>query len=311
MCRGGEHAVKYRDEPWLDWPNYWATGDASTQTPGVLLSKGHLSPNGRGVDGALLDLEYERIELIKFNLFDNSGTFETYIKGQNGVGGPAVKTWREMRLPASHPDYYAVGGGGEQLCSGRLVRHRTLTGICNDIRNPLMGASGQLFARNVQFDTAFPIMAKNEMLQNRHGDRLGLLKPDPQLISRKLFTRKQSQPDTCNAGQGLPGDAKAANCDYKAAPFFNVLAAFWIQFMTHDWFSHLTEGHNQSAYMKVGCDDPSTGCRPGDRMEKADVAQDSDPRRLSARGQNLCETRSQNLSQQRHGLVGCVANLRL
>ena len=166
MCRGGEHAVQYRDEPWLDWPNYWATGDASTQTPGVLLSKGHLSPNGRGVDGALLDLEYERIELIKFNLFDNSGTFETYIKGQNGIGGPAVKTWREMRLPASHPDYYAVGGGGEQLCSGRLIRHRTLTGICNDIRNPLMGASGQLFARNVQFDTAFPIMAENEMLQN-------------------------------------------------------------------------------------------------------------------------------------------------
>jgi len=97
------------------------------------------------------------------------------------------------------------------------------------------------------------------------------------IISRKLFTRKQSQPDKCNAGQGLPGDAKAAKCDYKAAPFFNVLAAFWIQFMTHDWFSHLTEGHNQSAYMKVGCDDPSTGCRPGDRMEKADVAQDGDP----------------------------------
>ena len=43
---------------------------------------------------------------------------------------------------------------------------------------------------------------------------------------------------------GKPGYAKDANCDYKKAPFFNVLAAFWIQFMTHDWFSHMEEGHN-------------------------------------------------------------------
>ncbi len=278
MCRGGEHAVKYRDVPWLDWSNYWATGDASTQTPGLFLSNGHLSPNGRGIDGALLDLEYERIELIKFNLFDNSDTFETYITGDNGIPGPAVKVWQEMRLPPDHPDYLAVGGGAaEQQCAGELIRYRNVTGVCNDLRNPLMGASGQLFARNVQFDTTFPRLTWNEMLKNRHGDRLGLLKPDPQLISRKLFTRKQTQPDKCNEGQGLSGDAKDAHCDYKAAPFFNVLAAFWIQFMTHDWFSHLVEGHNQSEYMKVGCEDPSTGCRPGDRMEKAYVAQDDPP----------------------------------
>ncbi len=277
LCRGGEHAVNYRGVPWLDWPNYWATGDASTQTPGLVLSEGHLSPNGRGVDGALIDLEYQRIELIKFNLFDNSGTFETYLTGQNGVGGAAVKTWKEMRLPADHPDYVAVGGDGEQLCSGQLIRNRTVSGICNDIRNPLMGSTGQLFARNVEFDTTFPRLGWNEMVKNRHGDRLGLLKPDPQLISRKLFTRKQTQPEKCNEGQGLPGDVVDANCDYKTAPFLNVLAAFWIQFMTHDWFSHLIEGHNQAAYMKVGCDDPSTGCRPGDRIDKGYVAQDSEP----------------------------------
>ena len=29
-----------------------------------------------------------------------------------------------------------------------------------------------------------------------------------------------------------------------------MLAAFWIQFMTHDWFSHLEEGHNAAEYMK-------------------------------------------------------------
>jgi len=36
-----------------------------TQTAGIFLSAGRASLHGRGVDGALLDLEYERIELHK------------------------------------------------------------------------------------------------------------------------------------------------------------------------------------------------------------------------------------------------------
>ena len=39
-------------------------------------------------------------------------------------------------------------------------------------------------------------------------------------------------------------DSTNADCSYKKAPFFNVLAAFWIQFMTHDWFAHLDEARN-------------------------------------------------------------------
>src|SRR5262249_42134012 len=76
--------------------------------------------------------------------------------------------------------------------------------------------------------------------------------------------------------EGLPGDSAEARCDYKPAPFFNVLAAFWIQFMTHDWFSHLEEGHNAPQTMALGCDTPgavAAGCRPGDRMDRALVAQ--------------------------------------
>ena len=73
------------------------------------------------------------------------------------------------------------------------------------------------------------------------------------MISRKLFTRAQSNPAACNEGFGLPNDSPDANCDYQKAPFFNVLAAYWIQFMTHDWFAHLEEGHNAPEYMKVGC----------------------------------------------------------
>src|SRR5207244_9829535 len=64
-------------------------------------------------------------------------------------------------------------------------------------------------------------------------------------------------------------------------------AAFWIQFMTHDWFSHLREGHNQPQLMPVGCrsqrvanvetplaadDVARLRCRPDDRIDKAYVA---------------------------------------
>ena len=33
-CRGGEKAVRYRDRPWVDWQNYYATGDASSKKEG-------------------------------------------------------------------------------------------------------------------------------------------------------------------------------------------------------------------------------------------------------------------------------------
>ncbi len=259
-CRGGAHATAYRDTPWVDWSNYWATGDESSKSghlnPITFIAK-HLERNGRGVDGALLDLERQRVELVKFNLFD-SYTYEDYVNGRNGRDGKVLKTWPEMRLPNTHPAYASVGGTGEQTCRGDLIRFRTTDGICNDMRNPAMGSTGMAFPRNVQFEATFPVEAAelgDTLIQNRHGDRLTKLQPDPQVISRKLFSRTQSQPELCNAGYGLPGNSVDAQCDYKKAPFFNVLAAYWIQFMTHDWFSHLEEGRNNMARtIPMGCE---------------------------------------------------------
>jgi hypothetical protein len=296
LCRGGEQALQFRGTPWVDWTNYWGTGDATSLPTHFISAK---LPAQRGVAGALLDLELQRIELIKFNLFENSGTYSQYVQGRNGVSGTALKTWPEMRLPPTSPSYKEVGGDGPQVCQGDLIRWRTSTGICNDILNPAMGSTGMLFARNVEFETSFPDEGLNELTRNRHGNRLSLLEPDPQVISRRLFTRVQSNPEKCELGYGLPGDSKDADCDYKKAPFFNVLAAYWIQFMTHDWFSHLEEGHNQAEYMKVGCEtklvdnveQPLTpediaklGCRPDDRMDKAYVAQDSPPGTFASGG---------------------------
>lgn len=296
LCRGGQKALLFRNTPWADWSQYWGTGDGTSKPPGLVTKNG---PTTRGVAGALLDLEYQRVELIKFNLFDNNGTFEEYVNGRAGVGGGALKTWPSMRLPKDHPNYQDVGGDGQQVCKGDLVRARTLTGICNDVLNPLMGSSGQLFARNVEFESTFPETNDDRYTRNRHGDRLGLLKPDPQVISRRLLTRQQTRPEACNEGYGLPGYSPAANCDYKKAPFFNVLAAYWIQWMTHDWFSHMEEGHNTNEYMKVGCetqlvnnvetpltaeDAQRLGCRPDDRMDHAYVAQDSAPAKFTKGG---------------------------
>ncbi|HXJ41428.1 MAG TPA: peroxidase family protein, partial [Bryobacteraceae bacterium] len=280
LCRGGFKAQQFRLTPWVDWSNYWGTGDMASLPKGFVLAKG---PTFRGVTGALLDLEYERMELIKFNLFDNTGTYRDYVTGRNSVPGAALKIWPEMRLPQDHPRYGATGGEGEQVCKGDDIRARTLTGICNDLRNPLMGSSGTPFARNVEFESTFPDEGRNELTKNRHGGRIGLLTPDPQVISRVLFTRDQSAADACNKGFGLSAISPDSNCDYQKAPFFNVLAAYWIQFMTHDWFSHIEEGHNAPEFMEVGCNSltpeqvAKLGCRPGDRIDRSLFDQTSEP----------------------------------
>jgi hypothetical protein len=293
-CLGGDAAVAQMTAPWVDWSNYWATGDRSSRSDQEDSGVPLLDRNKRGINGALLNLEYQRMELIKFNLFDNNDTFEQYLSGVHGDGA-IVRTWKEMRLAPNHPNYgeLRIAADGSQTCRGDAIRHRTLTGICNDIRNPAMGSTGQLFARNVEFEAAFPDLGLDPYARNRHGGRIGLLQPDPQVISRKLFTRQQEPGSACNEGRGHAGSVEA-DCSYRKAASFNVLAAFWIQFMTHDWFSHLDEGRNdQSRVMtSLGCASERVdnverplsvetaqqlGCRTGDHMDAALIAQHDAP----------------------------------
>ncbi len=83
-------------------------------------------------------------------------------------------------------------------------RNRTPDGSFNDLSKPTMGRAGTRFGRNV------PIA-----LTYRENDE-AILDPNPRLISRKLLTRHSFTP----------------------VPHLNVLAAGWLQFMVHDWFSH-------------------------------------------------------------------------
>lgn len=93
-CRGGHKALDRRGAVWVDWTNYWGAGDISSKTEGLgaitELGK-HLTPNERGIDGAIIDSEYQRMELIRFNLYDNK-TFESYVKGDGKTPGPILKT---------------------------------------------------------------------------------------------------------------------------------------------------------------------------------------------------------------------------
>ena len=115
--------VAYRDTPWVDWSNYWGTGDASSKSDRNVSGSHLLDRNIRGVDGALLDLEYQRMELIRFNLFDNA-TYETYLTAEDG---PIREVWPEMRLTPDDPAYglLRIAEDGSQLCQGDLIRFRT------------------------------------------------------------------------------------------------------------------------------------------------------------------------------------------
>jgi hypothetical protein len=83
------------------------------------------------------------------------------------------------------------------------LTQRTADGTYNDLKFPRMGCAGARFGRNVPLEFTYP-------------DEANLLNPSPRLVSRELMTRDQFQP----------------------VPFLNLLAAAWIQFETHDWFSH-------------------------------------------------------------------------
>jgi len=99
---------------------------------------------------------------------------------------------------------------------------RTIDGTYNDLQEPLMGALGSRFGRNVPLDHAYP----------DPDDRL--LEPNPRRVSLELLTRDEFIPATT----------------------LNLLAGAWIQFEVHDWFSH---GQNQTENpwrIELAADDP-------------------------------------------------------
>ena len=99
---------------------------------------------------------------------------------------------------------------------------RTLDGTFNDLNDPLMGALGSRFGRNV------PLRYTYQQPTD------ALLDPNPRLISRELLTREEFQPATT----------------------LNLLAGAWIQFEVHDWFSHGKNEDENPWQIQLESDDP-------------------------------------------------------
>ena len=82
---------------------------------------------------------------------------------------------------------------------------RSSDGSHNDRAQPRMGMAGARFGRNIPLSAA-----------RTEAGTARLLSPNPRLVSQRLLRRETFQP----------------------AGHLNLLAAAWIQFMVHDWFSH-------------------------------------------------------------------------
>jgi hypothetical protein len=86
---------------------------------------------------------------------------------------------------------------------GRHLKLRTIDGSFNDLEHPEMGMAGTRMGRNVPLNDA-------------KFDEKNLLMPNPRTVSQVLLTRDKFHPAT----------------------ILNLHAASWIQFQTHDWFTH-------------------------------------------------------------------------
>ena len=104
-------------------------------------------------------------------------------------------------VPQSNGDAASADGDGAEP---RYLTSRMIDGTFNDLENPLMGSTGTRFGRN------FPLKYTYPETEPR------LLTPNARTVSLDLHTREEFVPATT----------------------LNVLAAAWLQFEVHDWFSH-------------------------------------------------------------------------
>jgi hypothetical protein len=103
----------------------------------------------------------------------------------------------------------------------RFWHSRTSDGTYNDLADPAMGSAHSRFGRNVA------------AAHTRVEPEPALLQPNPRTISRRLMTRRSFIPATT----------------------LNVLAAAWIQFQVHDWFSHGSNDKRRPFQIELEPDD--------------------------------------------------------
>lgn len=128
-------------------------------------------------------------------------------------------------LKSTYPAGTLVGfqAAGQTPPAGS-THFRTANGSWNNLEDPMEGAAGTRFPRNVG----------NEAVRPETGETL--MTPNPREVSRKLLTREDKM---------------------KEVPFLNLLAACWIQFENHDWINHGENIQTQLLEVPLPDDDPA------------------------------------------------------
>jgi hypothetical protein len=136
----------------------------------------------------------------------------------------AMVTLTGLRMTLRRRNLYDPAGetlpwGPAPLPDGPRSLVRSSDGSGNDLTHPEMGSAGTIFGRNVPpYDTA----------------PLDVLTPNPRTVSLELMTREELQPATT----------------------LNVLAAAWLQFEVHDWFSHGSNDTDNPWLVELAAGDP-------------------------------------------------------
>lgn len=116
----------------------------------------------------------------------------------------AIPTLSGMRARLRRENLFDTGVPEVDGSSLTHCTHRTADGMWNDLVHPMTGAARTNFGRNVRPADRVPESEPN------------VLTPNPRTVSRTLLTRERFIPATT----------------------INMLAAAWLQFEVHDWFSH-------------------------------------------------------------------------
>ena len=177
-------------------------------------------------------LFYEQSDTNFQLLFDGSWT--NWYKLDMGTGLAKLATMRSKLDEYNLSDTYIAGTRPQVDCTGKTAV-RQADGSCNDLVETMAGAATVRIGRNI------PVFQHGTTTPNPYSyppADADILTPNPRTISRQLFTR----------------DANGM----KPVPFLNLLAAAWIQFMVHDWFSHGDNDPNNFFYVPLAADDPLT-----------------------------------------------------
>ncbi|MGA5131451.1 peroxidase family protein [Streptomyces olivoreticuli] len=158
-----------------------------------------------------------------------------------------IKRQRELLRAHNLHDTYGAGGERPRRPSPKLLPYRSYDGSGYDPDDVDMGRAGTRFDRNCALPETFP-----------EAEDKGLFDPSPREVSRQLLARRSG---------------------FRPAPSLNMLAAAWIQFQNHGWFSHGDNRTDEPLDVPLAADDGWPACPMLVRRSRPDPVPHSDPTR--------------------------------